>query len=139
MARILIADDDRELAEAWRAELERAGHEVVVKVSGLEALTSAHREPPDIVIAELIMPGIGGLALAGRIKLIGADVKVIVTTGHAAILDAVVDGLSMARRAGADVTLAKPLTPSVLARAVRDLLAPPPDEGAASGPDRAPR
>jgi CheY-like chemotaxis protein len=125
MARILIAERDPVLAETWRAALERLGHVVTIKKSGLDALRSASREPPDLIVAELVMPGSGGLALAGRIKLAGADTKVIVTTGHPALLDPSVDGLAMARRAGADLTLAKPVQLSELIESVRRLLADP--------------
>jgi two-component system response regulator MprA len=123
MARILIAESDPELAEIWRAALAGLGHQVTAKSSGLDALRSASREPPDLVVAEMVMPGSGGLALAGRIKLSGADTKVIVTTGHPALLDPSVDGLALARRAGADLTLAKPVPLKVLIDSVGRLLA----------------
>jgi CheY-like chemotaxis protein len=129
MARILIADGDRVLAETWRAALEPLGHEVIAKSTGLDALRSASREPPDLVVAELVMPGSGGLALMGRIKLSSADTKVIVTTGHPALLDPGVDGLALARRAGADLALAKPVPLKLLLESIRTLLAGASDAG----------
>jgi two-component system cell cycle response regulator CpdR len=123
LARILIVDGDTTLAEVWRAALEREGHLVTIMTSGLDALRSFHREPPDLLLAELVTPGIGGLALAGRIKLAGGGAKVIVTTGRRSLLDPSIDALTLARRAGANLTLAKPVPLVVLIRSVRELLA----------------
>jgi DNA-binding response OmpR family regulator len=122
MAHILIADDDAAVADAWRSALEQDGHHVVVQTTGIDALRSARREPPDLLIAELLMPGGGGLALLGRLKLGGFDLKVIVTTGHPGALAPNVDGLGLARRFGADLTLEKPVETSALREAARRLL-----------------
>jgi CheY-like chemotaxis protein len=123
LARILIADDDDALTTTWRLALEREGHKVVTQASGLGALSSVHREPPDLLLAELATPGVGGLALAGRIKLASAHTKVIVTTGHPAMLDPYVDAFGLARQAGADRALIKPVSLKTLIETVRGLLA----------------
>lgn len=122
MARILIADADRALVDGWRRALEDAGHDVAVQTSGADALRYVDQTAPDVVVAEMVMKGGGGLALAARIKLAGSDVKVIVISGHPAILDPAVDGLALARRSGADLTLTKPITPAALVDAVHTML-----------------
>ena len=65
---------------------------------------------------------VGGLGLSGRLKLLAPDIKVIVTSGHPAVLNPAVDGLQLARRAGADIALAKPLSTDALRGAVREVL-----------------
>src|SRR5262245_2306376 len=64
MARILVADDDRHLVELVRAMLDEAGFEVDVAHSGLAAADLIEREDFDVVVLDVLMPGMSGDALA---------------------------------------------------------------------------
>ncbi|MGH2449765.1 MAG: response regulator [Candidatus Limnocylindria bacterium] len=65
--RMLVVDDDRELARFYRALLEDQGHEVVTAASGAEALQRLAADP-DVVLLDLMMPGIDGYEVLSRIR-----------------------------------------------------------------------
>jgi PAS domain S-box-containing protein len=114
--RILAVEDEPEVLDMIRAVLSHADHTVVTAASGREALALFAREPIDVVVTDLGMPGMTGLALAGELKRRRA-VPVILLTGWADELDGDPGGV-------VDVLLAKPFTResliSGLARAVPD-------------------
>lgn len=113
MARILIADDDRHLVELLRATLDEAGHDAVVANSGLAAAALIEREDFDLVVLDVLMPGVSGDALADMLHHLKPDVPVLLMTGDS--------GGQFVR--GADLPLLhKPFTENELLQAVRDLL-----------------
>jgi DNA-binding response OmpR family regulator len=81
MPRILIADDDRQLVELVRATLDEAGFEVAVAHSGLAAAGLLEREDFDLVILDVLMPGMSGDALADLIHQLKPDLPVLLMTG----------------------------------------------------------
>jgi PAS domain S-box-containing protein len=100
--RILAVEDEPEVLDVIRAMLTAAGHTVISAASGREALELFEREPVDVVVTDLGMPGMTGLALAEEMKARRA-VPVVLLTGWADELDA-----SHAQHV--DVLLAKPVT-----------------------------
>ena len=100
--RILTVEDEPEVLDVIRAMLVATGHTVVSAASGREALELFDREPIDVVVTDLGMPGMTGLSLAEEVKRRRA-VPVVLLTGWA-------DELDPAHARDVDVILAKPVT-----------------------------
>ncbi|MBK6554170.1 MAG: diguanylate cyclase [Rhodocyclaceae bacterium] len=115
---VLLAEDTRSIALPVQAALERAGHRVTHVSSGEEAVAAFERETPDMVLMDIVMPGIGGIEATRRIKVLPADrwVPVMMTTS----LDADED-LVAGIEAGADDYLTKPVSPNVLDARMRSM------------------
>ena len=116
--RVLMAEDARAIALPVQAALERAGHHVTHVTSGEEAVAAFKRETPDMVLMDVVMPGMGGIEATRRIKAIRVDhwVPVIMTTSLGADED-LVAGIE----AGADDYLTKPVSSNVLEARMRSM------------------
>ena len=68
MTRILLVDDDRQLRRALHITLRAAGYELGVAATGTEALARAASEPPDIVILDLGLPDLDGVAVLESLR-----------------------------------------------------------------------
>ncbi|MBI5016756.1 MAG: sigma 54-interacting transcriptional regulator [Deltaproteobacteria bacterium] len=88
-ARILIVDDDPDLLRLLTMRLSAAGYAVVIAGTGEAALTQMAAARPDLVITDLRMEGMDGLALFDAIRVANASVPVIMLTAHGSIPDAV--------------------------------------------------
>lgn len=132
---ILVVDDERDLVELLSVNLEAAGHHVRQAHNGDEALRSATEFPPDLVILDLMMPGLPGTEVARRLRANPrtARVPIIMLTARAAEADQVV-GLSL----GADDYITKPFSMKVLKARVDAVLrrasASPLSENVSIGP-----
>jgi len=80
MATLLLADDNRNIREFCRRELEDEGYQVIVARDGGEALRLTSRLRPDLVILDICMPGIDGLEAVARIKTTQPDLPVVFFT-----------------------------------------------------------
>jgi len=82
-ARVLVVDDDRYVAAGVRSILEEAGQRVETASGGEEALRLAEKNPPDLFIVDLAMPGMDGVELCRRIRAMPQTLEtpVIITTG----------------------------------------------------------
>jgi len=81
MARILIVEDDRDLNAAYQIILNRAGHTVASALNGEQALRTAKDFQPDLILLDLLMPVMGGLAFLQAYDLDEhTDVKVVIFT-----------------------------------------------------------
>ena len=109
MARILVVDDEPDLLETVRRILTRAGHQVIAAHSGAEGLKELEAHQPELVLTDLMMPGVDGLALTTRVREIDAFTPVVLMTAFATLDTAV-----SAMRAGAWDYLAKPFAPEPL-------------------------
>jgi two-component system, OmpR family, KDP operon response regulator KdpE len=122
-AEILIVDDDAQIRRTLRATLVPQGYSVSDARSGEEALEKLRAEKTDVVLLDLNMPGMGGLAACREIRR-HSDVAIIVVT----VRDSETDKVQVLD-AGADDYITKPFsTPELLARiraALRRLAAPP--------------
>jgi CheY-like chemotaxis protein len=130
MAKILIVDDEEHVRAALKQVLERAGYEVVVAATGNEGLELMQREGADLVITDVIMPGIDGITTARKIREKFRDTRIIVISGGGKAApepyepDAISTRsyLASANSAGADRTLTKPFDRQEILRAVKNLL-----------------
>ena len=108
MSRILVVDDDRTVSDVVARYLDRDGHDVAVVADGLAALDEATSSPPDLVILDLMLPGLSGLEVFRRLREIG-PLPVIMLTARTDEGDRVA-GLEL----GADDYVTKPFSPREL-------------------------
>ncbi len=85
MANILLAEDDSSMREFLARALRRAGHEVSAVGDGLAALESIQQEAFDLLLADVVMPGMDGIELARRAAKEQNGIKVMFITGFAAV------------------------------------------------------
>ncbi len=88
-SRILIVDDERPVLELLIEMLEDRGYAVDGISEGKKAVEAFRARPYDLVIADLIMPGMSGLDVIGQIKKMDEDAEIIVLTGYATIDNAI--------------------------------------------------
>ena len=117
--RVLVVDDDARLGASLRRALAYEGHAVEVASDGPGALVAARDRPPDLVVLDVMLPGLDGVEVCRRLRAGGAgsDVPILMLTARDAISDRVA-GLD----AGADDYLVKPFAPEELLARVRALL-----------------
>ncbi len=115
--RIIVVEDDPDHAFFVLEVLRRGGFEVVHVIDPAEALRRA-REPWDLMLTDVQMPGMTGLDLLESIRRVAPDLPVAVVTAHASISNVVI-----ALRSRADEFLQKPLSPDRLISAVTELVA----------------
>ena len=102
--RILLVDDEADLLSLWKLRLETSGYEVTTALSGEEALAKLPVTNPNVVITDLRMQGIDGMALFGAIRERNKGIPVIIITAHGSIPEAV-----EATRQGVFSFLTKPI------------------------------
>ena len=85
MIRILLAEDDRAMREYLARALERSGYGVVAVGCGTEALPLLEAEAFDLLLTDIVMPGMDGIELAQRAAEIAPDTQVMFITGFAAV------------------------------------------------------
>ena len=115
-ARVLVVDDDPTVSDVVRRYLERAGMSVEVVADGERALARAAADPPDLVILDLMLPGMSGLEVC-RVLHRAAPVPVIMLTALGEEADRVM-GLEL----GADDYVTKPFSPRELTLRARSVL-----------------
>ncbi|MFM8980631.1 MAG: sigma-54-dependent transcriptional regulator [Planctomycetia bacterium] len=113
-ARILVVDDDRNSRESLRRALERDGYSVATAEDGKAALALARSEPFDLVLTDLIMPGLGGMAFLDGLRVICPDVPAILVSAFANVDTAV-----KAVQRGVSDVLEKPIRLRDVRKAVR--------------------
>ena len=116
MTRILVVEDEEGIAEFIRRGLVLTGYEVDVAYDGETALAAAREQMPDLVILDLMLPGIDGVEVCRRLRA-ASDVPIVVLTARDAVSDKV-QGLD----AGADDYLTKPFAFDELLARVRAAL-----------------
>ncbi len=114
---LLVVDAEREAAELSASILREEGHHVEIALSGAAALTLMRETPVDLVITDMVMPGMDGMQFLANIKEMHPDTDVIVLTGFGTIEDAV-----EAMRRGAADFLPKPFRPRDLKRLIASVL-----------------
>jgi DNA-binding response OmpR family regulator len=115
-ADIVLAEDDPKQAELVRRYLERERHSVVVVPDGREALELVRRRRPDLLVLDVMLPGLDGLEVC-RILRAESDVPVLMLTARSTE-DDLLRGLDL----GADDYMTKPYSPRELMARVRTLL-----------------
>jgi two-component system, OmpR family, alkaline phosphatase synthesis response regulator PhoP len=116
---ILVAEDDRDIAELIAHYVQRSGWTAHTVVSGDEALASARRQPFDLIILDVMLPGMSGLEVCRvlRANSATAEIPIIMVTARAEETDRII-GLDI----GADDYLAKPFSPNELVARIRALM-----------------
>jgi DNA-binding response OmpR family regulator len=112
----MIVDDDAKLADVIRRYLIRDGHQVECVPDGEEALRRVARQPPDLVILDLTLPGVNGLEVCRQLGQ-NSPISVIMVTGVSEASEKAA-GLE----AGADDYVTKPFSPRELTVRVRSVL-----------------
>jgi len=85
MAQILLAEDDASMREFLAKALRNAGHHVVAVGDGLDAMESLDGFQADLLLADVVMPGLDGIELARRAAKLQPGLKVMFITGFAAV------------------------------------------------------
>ncbi|MCB0908318.1 MAG: response regulator transcription factor [Nocardioidaceae bacterium] len=116
MARVLVVDDDLTVREVVVSYLRAAGHAVAEAADGEAALTAMSASPADLVVLDLMLPGIDGLEVCSRLRAT-SDVPVIMLTALGSEADRLV-GLEL----GADDYVTKPFSPRELTLRVGSVL-----------------
>ena len=116
-AHILVVDDDPRITDLLRRILAYEGYSVAIAASGSEALTRSLERPPDLVVLDIMLPGLDGLEVAQRLRTAGDNVPILMLTARDTVADRV-KGLET----GADDYLVKPFAPEELVARVKALL-----------------
>ena len=116
MATVLLVDDDPKIRELLRLYVERDGHRTLDAADGEVAVTTALRARPDLVVLDVMLPGLDGFEVAHRIRA-ASDVPILMLTARSGDSDKVV-GLDV----GADDYVVKPFSPRELMARIRALL-----------------
>ncbi len=111
MPRILIIEDEPAMQEGLRYNLEYEGHEVEIAADGYAGLAAGKNTAPDLIVLDLMLPGLGGLEILKRLRQDGVSTPVVILTARGQEADKVA-GLEL----GADDYVTKPFS-------VRELLA----------------
>ncbi len=117
MTTVLVVDDERAVRESLARALAVHGYEVVTAEHGLAGLESIGRTDPDVVVLDLMMPGVDGIGVCRRMRQDGDHRPILMLTARDAVEDRVA-GLE----AGADDYLAKPFALEELVARIRALL-----------------
>lgn len=116
-AHILVVDDDPRITDLLRRVLAYEGYTVAMAATGTEALNRTLERPPDLIVLDIMLPGLNGLEVAQRLRAAGDNVPILMLTARDAIADRV-KGLDI----GADDYLVKPFAPEELVARVKALL-----------------
>jgi DNA-binding response OmpR family regulator len=124
--KILLVDDEPKIVSTVRAYLEREGYQVLEAYDGRQALDISHREQPDLIVLDLMLPELDGFEVCRQIRR-SSDVPIIMLTARQEDADKLI-GLEI----GADDYVTKPFSPRELVARVRVVLrrarsAPVPD------------
>ncbi len=115
-AKLLVAEDDPKQAELLRRYLEHEGHAVTVVGDGRAALDEIRRNPPDLLVLDVMMPRVDGLDVC-RVLRRESELPVLMLTARSSE-----DDLLLGLDLGADDYLTKPYSPRELAARIRTLL-----------------
>ncbi len=113
---ILVVDDETQIVKLARDYLEKAGYRVLSASDGVTALASARHEKPDLIVLDLMLPGMDGLDVSRALRR-ESDVPIIMLTARVEETDRLI-GLEL----GADDYITKPFSPRELVARVRTVL-----------------
>lgn len=117
--RILIVDDEEDIIDVIRFNLEREGYDVISVGTGEKGLDAVERHNPDLIVLDLMLPGIDGIDVCKELKRdpVTKNIPVIMLTAKDSELDIVL-GLEF----GADDYMTKPFSPKVLTARIKAIL-----------------
>lgn len=119
-ARILVIEDDPDALRFAQYTLEQQGYQVLTAANGLEGLRKIREEKPDLIVLDIMLPGMDGFQLCRRLRATesGAKLPILMLTAKARGGDR-----DTGFRLGADQYLTKPASPDQLVASVESLLA----------------
>jgi DNA-binding response OmpR family regulator len=117
MPRVLVVDDDPQVVRLLRVNLELEGYDVVSASDGNEALEAVAAEDPDLVVCDVMMPGMDGIEVVRRLRADNQKVPVVMLSAKAMRSD-----MKVGLDAGADEYVTKPFDPAELIEVVDRLL-----------------
>jgi len=119
--KILVVEDDPAALRLVTFTLESAGYEVIPAVNGIEGLRKAQEEQPDLLVLDLMLPGIDGYEVCHRLRSDPAGwerrLPILMLTAKSQETDR-----AMAEKMGVDLYLSKPVPPEEITAAVHSLL-----------------
>jgi DNA-binding response OmpR family regulator len=117
--KILLVEDEKDMAYAVALQLESKGYEVITASDGREGLDKARAKKPDLIILDLMLPKIDGYKVCRMLKFDSKykDIPIILFTARAQDSDK-----KTGKEVGADAYITKPFEPSVLLDKIRELL-----------------
>jgi two-component system alkaline phosphatase synthesis response regulator PhoP len=117
--KILVVDDEKDILDLVAYNLKQEGYKVTCVISGEEALEIARAKKPDLILLDLMLPGVDGFDVCKRLKRDSEteDIPVIMLTAKGEDID-VVTGLEL----GADDYIVKPFSPRILIARIRAVL-----------------
>jgi len=117
--KILVVEDEQDIIELVAFNLGREGFQVMKACSGEEALAAVKTDPPDLIVLDVMLPGMNGLDVCRALRREAATqtVPIIMLTARDDVVD-VVTGLEV----GADDYITKPFSPKVLVARIRAVL-----------------
>lgn len=115
--KILVVDDEEDVAKALKVRLKANGYHVVFAFDSVEAFTMANKERPDLIILDIMIPGGGGFVVAERLKQSTAThhIPIIILTG-------ISGGEERAYKVGASGYVMKPYHPEKLLETINNAL-----------------
>ncbi len=127
--KILVVDDDAKIVELVKLYLNRDGYVVITATEGNEALRLARESRPDLIVLDIMLPGMNGLEICRALRN-ESSVPIILLTAKTTEADRIT-GLDL----GADDYVTKPFSPKELAARVRAVFRRSPDEALQMGPE----
>jgi CheY-like chemotaxis protein len=118
---VLVVDDESVIADTLAEILSRSGYAAMAAYDGEDALETALLTPPEMLITDVILPGINGIELAMRVRRIFPDCKVLLFSGQAHSTDLLAHAISAGHRFN---LLRKPIHPRDLLAEVAEYLKP---------------
>ncbi|MHC1727430.1 MAG: response regulator [Syntrophobacteraceae bacterium] len=118
-SKILVVEDDQDIAQLLALTMKKAGYEVLVSENGFDGLSLVRRQSPDLVILDLMLPGMDGFEVCREMKRDPrtATIPILILTARGEEIDRVI-GLEL----GADDYVVKPFSPRELLLRVRAIL-----------------
>jgi len=117
--KVLIVDDSANIRKLVTVVLRKEGYEFIEAKNGIEALEKVKLESPDLVILDIIIPGVDGLQVCNIVK---SDPKTKDTAIIILTSEATYEAREKANKAGADVFMMKPFEPKDLRNAAKEVL-----------------
>ena len=116
---VLVVDDERDILELVKYNLDKEGYQVTIVETGEDALAAARTKMPDVVVLDLMLPGVDGLEVCRRLKgdLKTRGIPIVMLTAKGGEAD-IVTGLEM----GAADYVTKPFSPRVLSARIKAVL-----------------
>ncbi|MEO0077998.1 MAG: response regulator [candidate division WOR-3 bacterium] len=123
---ILVVDDEEDIRLVLEARLTAAGFRVETAANGMEALSRIRSSPPDLIVLDLMLPGIDGFGICGMVKRDQrfSHIPIIMLTARVQPNDR-----KTSAKLGADAFIAKPFQAEELIRQIRQLLEPAREDG----------